>query len=187
MSAPVLAVEGLQKHFPIHKGLLRRQAGAVRAVDGVSFAVRAGETLGLVGESGCGKSTVGRAVLKLIEPTGGRILLDGEDVTALNPAGMWARRRRAQIVFQDPYSSLNPRLSAGAIVGEPLENYGLASGREKADRVVGGAVCLKFKFWKFAVAPEVRVFKARRPIFPERKSGAADHETAFLVAAMAEF
>ena len=136
MSAPpVLQVENLQKHFPIHKGLLRRQAGAVRAVDGVSFAVKPGETLGLVGESGCGKSTVGRAVLKLIEPTGGRILLDGEDVTELNAAGMWARRRRAQIVFQDPYSSLNPRLSAGAIVGEPLENYGLASGREKADRV----------------------------------------------------
>ncbi len=132
---PVLEVENLQKHFPIHKGLLRRQTGAVRAVDGVSFAVQPGETLGLVGESGCGKSTVGRAVLKLIEPSGGRILLDGEDVTGLSAQGMWSRRRRAQIVFQDPYSSLNPRLSAGAIVGEPLENYGLAQGRERTERV----------------------------------------------------
>ena len=134
-AGPTLQVENLVKHFPIRRGVFARQAGSVRAVDGVSFAVERGETLGIVGESGCGKTTVGRAVLKLVEPTSGRIVLAGEDVTGLSAAGMWAHRRRAQIVFQDPYSSLNPRLSAGAIVGEPLENYGLAKGAEKTERV----------------------------------------------------
>jgi peptide/nickel transport system ATP-binding protein/oligopeptide transport system ATP-binding protein len=130
-----LAVTDLVKHFPIHKGLLARQAGAVRAVDGVSFSVSRGETLGIVGESGCGKSTVGRVVLKLLEPTSGRIVLSGEDVTELSPERMREHRRRAQIVFQDPYSSLNPRLSAGAIVGEPIDNFGLAQGDARTDRV----------------------------------------------------
>jgi peptide/nickel transport system ATP-binding protein/oligopeptide transport system ATP-binding protein len=91
-------------------GLLQRRRGVVKAVDGVSFAIRRGETLGLVGESGCGKTTVSRMVLKLIEPTAGRIVLGGVDVTSLSPAQMWEHRRRVQIVFQDPYSSLNPRL-----------------------------------------------------------------------------
>src|SRR5262245_45556548 len=136
MSAPVsLEVEGLVKHFPVRGGLLQRQRGVVRAVDGVSFSISRGETLGLVGESGCGKTTVSRMVLKLIEPTAGRVRLGGINVTGLSPRAMWEHRRRVQIVFQDPYSSLNPRLSAGKIVGEPLENFGLAAGREKDRRV----------------------------------------------------
>ena len=141
----VLEVRDLVKHFPIHGGLLQRQVGAVKAVDGVSFSIAKGETLGLVGESGCGKSTVGKTILKLIEPTAGRILLGGEDVTALKPGAMWPHRRRIQTIFQDPYSSMNPRLPAGTIVGEPLENFGIARGSEREDRVaalfrrVGGA------------------------------------------------
>ncbi len=131
----VLAVDGLVKHFPIHGGLLQRQVGTVKAVDGVSFAIARGETLGLVGESGCGKSTVGKTILKLIEPTAGRIVLGGEDITALRPGAMWPHRRRIQTIFQDPYSSLNPRLPAGTIVGEPFENFGIAQGRERDDRV----------------------------------------------------
>jgi oligopeptide transport system ATP-binding protein len=136
MNAPVtLEVENLVKHFPVHGGLLQRRRGVVRAVDGVSFSIARGETLGLVGESGCGKTTVSRMVLKLIEPSAGRIRLRGVDVTELSPAAMWEHRRRVQIVFQDPYSSLNPRLTAGAIVGEPLENFRLAGAREKRKRV----------------------------------------------------
>jgi peptide/nickel transport system ATP-binding protein/oligopeptide transport system ATP-binding protein len=131
----VLEVHDLVKHFPIHGGLLQRQVGAVKAVDGVSFSIAKGETLGLVGESGCGKSTVGKTILKLIEPTAGKIVLGGEDVTALKPGAMWPHRRRIQTIFQDPYSSMNPRLSAGKIVGEPLENFGVASGRELEERV----------------------------------------------------
>ena len=107
----------------------------MKAVDGVSFSIRRAETLGFVGESGCGKTTVSRMVLKLLEPTAGRILLGGVDVTNLTPTQMWQHRRRVQIVFQDPYSSLNPRLSAGTIVGEPMENFGIATGREKERRV----------------------------------------------------
>ncbi|WP_295142508.1 oligopeptide/dipeptide ABC transporter ATP-binding protein [uncultured Reyranella sp.] len=133
--APVLQVEGLVKHFPIHGGLLQRQVGAVRAVDGVTFSIRRGETLGLVGESGCGKSTIGKVVLKLIEPTAGKIVLAGEDVTALKPGAMWTHRRRIQTIFQDPYSSMNPRLPSGTIVGEPLENFGIAKGAARDDRV----------------------------------------------------
>ncbi len=132
MSEPAsLEVRDLVKHFPVRGGMLQRRKGVVKAVDGVSFSIRRAETLGLVGESGCGKTTVSRMVLKLIEPTGGRILLGGVDVTDLSPADMWQYRRHVQIVFQDPYSSLNPRLSAGTIVGEPLENFGIATGRER--------------------------------------------------------
>ncbi len=130
-----LEVRDLVKHFPIRSGLLQRQTGAVRAVDGVSFELRRGETLGLVGESGCGKSTVGRLALKLIDPTAGQILVGGTDVTNLSPGQMWQHRRRVQIVFQDPYSSLNPRMTAGAIVGEPIENFGLADTTERDARV----------------------------------------------------
>ncbi|MGQ3300481.1 ABC transporter ATP-binding protein [Reyranella sp.] len=133
--APVLQVEGLVKHFPIHGGLLQRQVGAVKAVDGVTFSIRRGETLGLVGESGCGKSTIGKVVLKLIEPTAGKIVLAGEDVTALKPGAMWTHRRRIQTIFQDPYSSMNPRLPSGTIVGEPLENFGIAKGTARDDQV----------------------------------------------------
>ena len=123
-AAPVLEVRDLKKHFPIRKGLLRRTAGHVFAVDGVSFTIGAGETLGLVGESGCGKTTVGRTVLRLIEPTDGSIRLDGTDITRMPKAELRPWRRRMQIIFQDPFSSLNPRMTAGEIVGEPLLVHG---------------------------------------------------------------
>lgn len=133
--APSLEVRNLVKHFPIFGGLLQRQVGTVRALDGVSFEIRRGETLGVVGESGCGKSTVGKTVLKLLEPTSGEIRLGGVDVTHFSPRAMWPHRRRIQTVFQDPYSSMNPRLTAGTIVGEPLENFGIATGAERDERV----------------------------------------------------
>ena len=112
----VLRVESLQKLFPVRRGVLQRVAGHVRAVDGVSFSIQAGETLCLVGESGCGKSTVGKTILRLLEPTGGKILLGGTDVTALDEEQMRGHRRQMQMVFQDPYSSLNPIKTVGDIV-----------------------------------------------------------------------
>ena len=132
---PALEVEDLEKHCTISKGLFGRNKPVGRAVDGVSFAVSKGETLGLVGESGCGKSTVGKTAIRLVEPTGGRVRLGDVEITSFDRAAMWPHRRRIQIVFQDPYSSLNPRMSAGAIVGEPLANYGLARGSELEGRV----------------------------------------------------
>ena len=134
-SVPVIDVAGLKKHFAVKKGLLRRTAGYVYAVDGVSFSINQGETLGLVGESGCGKSTVARTVLRLVEPTAGTIKLNGEDITHLGKTAMRPHRRQMQIIFQDPFSSLNPRMSAGDIVGEPLQVHGLARGKEKEGRV----------------------------------------------------
>ena len=131
----VLRVEGLQKLFPVRRGVLQRVAGHVRAVDGVSFAIQAGETLCLVGESGCGKSTVGKTILRLQEPTGGRIWLGGTDVTELDEEQMRVHRRQVQMVFQDPYSSLNPRMRAGQIIAEPLENFGMAEGADKERQV----------------------------------------------------
>jgi peptide/nickel transport system ATP-binding protein len=116
----LLKVTGLTKHFPITKGLLKRQVGAVRAVDGIDFDVRAGETLGVVGESGCGKSTMGRLITRLLDPSGGRIEFEGRDITHLGTAGMRPMRRDVQMIFQDPYSSLNPRHTVGAIVGAPF-------------------------------------------------------------------
>ncbi|MDQ8732283.1 dipeptide ABC transporter ATP-binding protein [Bradyrhizobium sp. LHD-71] len=132
---PVLEIEGLKKHFPIKKGFLRRTHGHVLAVDGVSFTIGEGEALGLVGESGCGKSTVGRAILRLIEPTDGVIRIGGEDIRELSKRELKPFRRQMQIIFQDPYSSLNPRMSAGDIVGEPLSTHGIASGRKREEIV----------------------------------------------------
>jgi oligopeptide/dipeptide ABC transporter ATP-binding protein len=133
--AAVLEVTDLKKHYPVRKGLLRRMVGQVRAVDGVSFTIAPGETLGLVGESGCGKSTVARTVLRLIEPSGGTIRLGGEDITHLSRAQLRPFRREMQIIFQDPFSSLNPRMSAGDIVREPLGVHGIGKGREREERV----------------------------------------------------
>jgi peptide/nickel transport system ATP-binding protein/oligopeptide transport system ATP-binding protein len=130
-----LEVTGLVKHYPIRGGLLGRTVGHVRAVDGVSFNIAPGETLGLVGESGCGKSTVGKAVLRLVEPSAGRVVLEGEDITTLDRSAMIAKRRRMQVIFQDPYSSLNPRMKAGDIVQEPLINFGIGSRAEQRERV----------------------------------------------------
>jgi oligopeptide/dipeptide ABC transporter ATP-binding protein len=129
---PILEVTDLVKHFPVRHGLFSRRQDRVYAVDGISFAVRPGETLGVVGESGCGKSTAARMIVKLIEPTSGSIHLEGKDITNLSPAEMWQHRQTLQYIFQDPYSSLNPRMPAGDIVGEPLHNFGLA-GRAKLD------------------------------------------------------
>jgi len=134
-AAPVLEVADLKKHFPVKKGVIRRTVGYVYAVDGVSFKVGEGETVGLVGESGCGKSTVARTVLRLLEPTAGTIRLGGQDITHLGKAALRPHRRDMQIIFQDPFSSLNPRMSAGDIVAEPLDVHGLARGKDKADRV----------------------------------------------------
>jgi oligopeptide/dipeptide ABC transporter ATP-binding protein len=130
MSAPVqLEIRDLRMHFPISRGRV------VKAVDGVDLAIGRGETFGLVGESGCGKSTVARTVLRLVEPTGGSIILNGQDITRLGKAAMRPHRRQMQIIFQDPFSSLNPRMSAGDIVGEPLQVHGIAGGKEKDERV----------------------------------------------------
>jgi peptide/nickel transport system ATP-binding protein len=122
---PLLKVEGLVKHFPLKKGLLQRQVGAVKAVDGIDFEVRRGETLGVVGESGCGKSTMGRLITRLLEPSGGRIEFDGQDITHLNTSGMRPLRRDVQMIFQDPYGSLNPRHTIGTIVSAPFKLQGV--------------------------------------------------------------
>ncbi|MFQ5845934.1 MAG: ATP-binding cassette domain-containing protein, partial [Planctomycetota bacterium] len=131
----LLDVRGLKKYFPIRKGVFSRVVAQVRAVDDVSFHVDRGETLGLVGESGCGKTTLGRTVLRLIEPTAGEIHFDGRDVVALRARELRALRRRMQIIFQDPYSSLNPRMTVLDIVGEALQVHGIARGRAREKRV----------------------------------------------------
>lgn len=137
MSAPLLKVNNLVKHFPIKGGIFGRVSEKVHAVDGVSFELAAGETLGVVGESGCGKSTTGRCILRLIEPTSGEVWFDGKNVTALGKTELRAMARDMQIIFQDPYASLNPRMTVGTIIGEALTIHKLTnSAREYEDRIV---------------------------------------------------
>ena len=132
----LLKVENLVKHFPIMRGtIFRKQVGAVRAVDGISFDVYRGETLGLVGESGCGKSTTGRAILQLHRPTSGHVFFDGVDLVALKGESLRKMRRKMQMIFQDPYASLNPRMTVGEIIGEPLLVHNLASKKESEEKV----------------------------------------------------
>ncbi len=132
---PLLEVENLKTHFPVRRGILQRVVDHVRAVDGVNFKINPGETLGLVGESGCGKTTVGRTILRLIPATSGVVKYEGENVFDMNATEMRDIRRKMQIIFQDPAGSLNPRMRVGRIVGEPLEVHGLASGDELRERV----------------------------------------------------
>jgi len=127
MSEFLLEVNNLSKHFPITGGILGRQVGSVKAVNDVSFKIKKGETLGLVGESGCGKSTLGRAILRLHEPTSGQVLFNGQDVTKMNGPELKAMRRKMQVIFQDPYASLNPRMSVGKILAEPMLIHNLAT------------------------------------------------------------
>ncbi|MDE2566892.1 MAG: ABC transporter ATP-binding protein, partial [Burkholderiales bacterium] len=128
---PLLQVQGLVKHYPVRRGLFGRAGAPVRAVQDVGFTLGAGQTLGVVGESGCGKSTLGRLVLRLIEPTAGRVVFDGVELGRLGAAALRAQRRAMQIVFQDPYASLNPRMTVGQILAEPLRLHGLHRGRER--------------------------------------------------------
>jgi len=132
----LVRVKNLKKHFPITRGIIiQRQVGAVHAVDGVSFDIVQGETLGLVGESGCGKTTAGRTILQLYTPTDGEVLFEGVDLTDLGREELRQMRRRMQMIFQDPFASLNPRMTIGRIIGEPLRVHKLASGKEQAERV----------------------------------------------------
>ncbi len=155
---PVIEVRDLKKHFALGHGLFRRAGGTVYAVDGVSFAIAPHETLGLVGESGCGKSTVGRTVLRLLEPTAGTIRLDGRDITHLGRSALRSQRPQMQIIFQDPFSSLDPRMSAGDIVAEPLRVHGLARGRAWKEQVA-------------ALFDRVGLRRAQMENFPHQFSG----------------
>ena len=127
----LVVVKDLKKHFPVRSGLLRRVTAQVKAVDGVSFTIRKGECLGMVGESGCGKTTIGRTILRLIEPTAGSVLFDGVDILTVNSKALKAMRRSMQIIFQDPYSSLDPRIPIGESIGEGLQIHGMRSGQER--------------------------------------------------------
>jgi peptide/nickel transport system ATP-binding protein/oligopeptide transport system ATP-binding protein len=148
-AGPLLEVRDLKKHFPIHAGIFSRVSDSVYAVDGVSFRIERGETLGLVGESGCGKSTVGRTLLKLLEPTDGQIIVNGTDITHLDREEMLPYRRQMQMIYQDPYASLNPRMSAGEIVGEPLVIHRVGSPAERRERVA-------HLFERVGLRPELR-------------------------------
>src|SRR3989442_11343511 len=133
--APLVEVEGLEKRFAVGGTWLRGRRRAIRAVDGVSFAIERGEVLGLVGESGCGKTTTGRLILRLIEPSAGSIRFEGHDVMTLSPSRLWPTRQRMQIVFQDPFASLNPRMRVGSIIAEPLAIYERAGATERRRQV----------------------------------------------------
>ena len=146
-ASPLLEVDGLVKTFGLRRSLFGRVSGHVRAVDGVSFAIASGETLSLVGESGCGKSTTGKSILKLIEPTAGAIRLAGDDITGYGRARMRPIRRDMQIIFQDPYSSINPRMTAGGYVGEPLSIHGLLRGKARRE-------CVAEQFRRVGLRPE---------------------------------
>jgi len=131
----LVRVENLKKYFPITRGVFQRHVGDIKAVDGINFFVRRGETLGLVGESGCGKSTTGRTILQLYRPTAGKVYFEGQDLTAMKGEQLRRMRRKMQMIFQDPYASLNPRMTIGNIIGEPLEVHNIAKGKEKRERV----------------------------------------------------
>jgi len=132
----LLEVRDLKMYFPIRKGILiQRHVADVKAVDGISFDIKAGETLGLVGESGCGKSTTGRAILQLYHPTAGSVKFDNQELTTMKGETLRRQRRRMQMIFQDPYASLNPRMTVGSIIGEPLDIHGLAKGKARQERV----------------------------------------------------
>jgi oligopeptide transport system ATP-binding protein len=133
--ANIIEVDDLKVHFPIRGGMFRKPVGAVKAVDGVTLQVHRGETLGLVGESGCGKSTIGRAMIRLREPTEGSVRFDGVDLASLSTGDLRRMRRRMQIIFQDPYGSLDPRMTVGSTIAEPIETHGLAEGAAKQDRI----------------------------------------------------
>jgi oligopeptide transport system ATP-binding protein len=131
----LLKVDGLVKHFPVLRGVFQRQVGAVHAVDGISFEIRKGETFGLVGESGCGKSTAGRTILQLYRPTAGHVYFDGTDLVGLSREELRKMRKRMQMIFQDPYASLNPRMTVADIISEPMQVHGMTRGDETLDRV----------------------------------------------------
>lgn len=135
MSETILEVKNLKKYFPVRKGLFLREVGQVKAVDDVSFSIRKGETLGLVGESGCGKSTLGRAVIRLYEPSGGSVEFKGKDFLSLSGGELRSERRQIQMIFQDPFASLDPRMTVGAILSEPFEIHGIGSGEFRKTRV----------------------------------------------------
>ncbi|HET9900089.1 MAG TPA: ATP-binding cassette domain-containing protein, partial [Actinomycetes bacterium] len=131
----LVEVEDLKVHFPIRSGIFQTEIGTVKAVDGVSFEIRRGETLGLVGESGCGKSTTGRALIRLREPTDGTVRFDGVDLGSLKAEQLRRMRRRMQIIFQDPYGSLDPRMTVGSIIAEPIDTHHLAKGTARKERI----------------------------------------------------
>ncbi len=131
----LLSISDLKVHFPIKKGLFSRTVGRVYAVDGISFNLRRGETVGLVGESGCGKTTTGMAILRLIEPTSGTVVFDGMDTSQMTKSNLRSLRRQMQIIFQDPYSSLNPRMTVNQIIGDPMDIHGVYRGREREERI----------------------------------------------------